>query len=146
MQPMTIRFACLLALCFPVGLATADDKADELKKLSGQWELQSLEINGEKADASTFDPNTVEFKDDKIVANSEEIFSIAVDPATAPKVIDLTHLKEEAKGVVLEGIYKVEGDMLTLCAWSGQGTKSRPGEFASPAGSNFILAVLKRKS
>ena len=39
------------------------------------------------------------------------------------------------------GIYKIEGDKLILCLSMGG---ERPKEFASPAGSKFMLVTCKR--
>ena len=48
-----------------------------------------------------------------------------------------------AKGVTLKGIYKFEGETLTIC-YSGIG-KERPTEFASKAGSGAMLFVQKKE-
>jgi hypothetical protein len=48
-----------------------------------------------------------------------------------------------AKGEVLEGIYEWLGDELKLCLYFG--SRTRPVEFETRAGSNRVLVVLKRE-
>ena len=62
-----------------------------------------------------------------------------VDPGKTPKEIDLT----DNSGTRL-GIYKLEGDQLTLCL-TEPNRPSRPTEFTAPAGSPQMVLVLRRE-
>ena len=62
-----------------------------------------------------------------------------VDPGKTPKEIDLT----DSSGTRL-GIYKLEGDQLTLCL-TEPNRPSRPTEFTAPAGSPQMVLVLRRE-
>jgi uncharacterized protein (TIGR03067 family) len=70
-------------------------------------------------------------------------FTFRIDPAKNPKEIDLTSASDVpgAKGLTLPGIYKLDGDTLTVCRASGPEVK-RPKEFK--AGEGVHLSVLKR--
>jgi uncharacterized protein (TIGR03067 family) len=50
--------------------------------------------------------------------------------------------------ILNKGIYRVEGDQLTICweEWSPDGNSSRPADFTAKEGSNRFLMVLKKKS
>ena len=65
-----------------------------------------------------------------------------LDPGKSPAHLDFTYEDGPAKGTTLKGVYKFEGDTLTVC-FGGFG-KDRPTEFASKAGSGTILIVQKR--
>ncbi len=45
---------------------------------------------------------------------------------------------------VLEGIYKLDGDTLTICLYLGDGAKIRPTEFSTEADSMRVLVRLTR--
>ena len=132
----------LLTCC----VVAADEKTDaDNKAIAGTWTPVSLEMAGEKRDAAG-EPGALPatFKEGKVLLNDKEIFSYKLDASTDPKIIDLTKLEDPDKDQVLEGIYKFDGEMLVICLWTGQGTKARPAEFATKAGDNFVLVVLKR--
>jgi uncharacterized protein (TIGR03067 family) len=62
------------------------------------------------------------------------------DAKKNPAEIDLTP-PDAAKGETILGIYKIDGDTLTLCLTMGG---ERPKEFAAPPGSKRMLVTCKR--
>lgn len=138
----------LLAMVAMVSLASvvlADDEAskNELKKFQGKWLLVSLEAEGEKNEIK--EENKIVVKDEKVTTQDEQSFSLKLDAKSDPKTIDLTLLTGDEKGKVLEGIYKLKDDELTVCMFGGDGgVKKRPLEFSTKTGSGCLLVVLKR--
>jgi uncharacterized protein (TIGR03067 family) len=63
-----------------------------------------------------------------------------IDPAKEPKEIDLTRGEGDKKQTIL-GIYKLEGETLTICTSS---SGDRPDEFSSRPGGRCLLRVLTR--
>ena len=68
--------------------------------------------------------------------------TFTIDPKKTPATIDLVPGKGRYEGKTLPGIYKLEGDTLTI-AFAEPG-KDRPTAFESKAGSGVVLVVHKR--
>ena len=66
------------------------------------------------------------------------------DAKKDPAEIDIMPLSEKAGRGTIRGIFKVEGDTLTLCFTVGKDDASRPAKFESPAGSGAMLITLGR--
>jgi uncharacterized protein (TIGR03067 family) len=62
------------------------------------------------------------------------------DPKADPAEVDMV---EDGVEGATKGIWKLDGDTLTLCV-SGDPKRGRPSAFAAPAGSDCILVTLKR--
>jgi uncharacterized protein (TIGR03067 family) len=143
--------ALLVVVCgLLVGADDAADKAKkkEVAKLQGTWKATSLQYNGK--DIADKYPIQLVFKDDQAtVGSSQEVekeytkIIFKADPSTDPKAVDLVIAAGVQKDAVLEGIYKIKDDELTICAKVfGQ---ERPTEFASKEGSSIVLVVLKKE-
>jgi uncharacterized protein (TIGR03067 family) len=128
-----------------------DDKAalvrGEMKKFQGVWQLVSAEKEGVKTPEEQTkqvrvtikgNTHTVTFGD-QVVAHD---VTFEVDPTTTPKQTTDTLADAENRGKQIKGIYKLEGDELTSCV--APVGKTRPTEFASPAGSGRTLRVFRR--
>jgi uncharacterized protein (TIGR03067 family) len=143
-----------IALLFAVtaSLTGAGDDKDEAiqkerKKYQGTWQVVELEIDGNKTaeeDAKKFTVvNEADGKwrievDGNVVARGTS----KLDPTAKPKAIDLTMTEGESSGKTALAIYELGDDTRKVCL--AQPDKERPTEFAAPAGSGHILAVLKR--
>jgi uncharacterized protein (TIGR03067 family) len=127
------------------GPAPAEDKKDP-GKLEGKWEPVSQTVDGKESDEDELKNRFAVFKGGKLAflfkGKERGTAAVKLDPGKSPKQIDITYEDGPAKGTTLKGIYKVEGDKLTIC-FGGFG-KSRPAEFASKPGSGTILIVQKR--
>jgi uncharacterized protein (TIGR03067 family) len=120
----------------------ADKK--ELEKFQGKWAIASVTVDGEAEDE--IKDRFLAIKGDKATfldkGKERGTGSLKLDPGKSPAHLDFTYEDGPAKGTTLKGIYKFEGDTLTLC-YGGFG-EDRPAEFASKAGSGTILIVQKR--
>jgi uncharacterized protein (TIGR03067 family) len=129
--------AALIAILF-IG---TDDPANDLKKAEGSWTAISWEFEGKSFPA---DSRRLEVRGDKFIWHfGSNILSTLVthlESAKEPKELDLTRGEGDKQQTIL-GIYKLQGDTLTICT-SSRG--ERPKVFSSKPGSRCLLRVLKR--
>ncbi|HEX5271211.1 MAG TPA: sigma-70 family RNA polymerase sigma factor [Gemmataceae bacterium] len=117
--------------------------------LEGTWKATSFEQDGRvlpeekvKEIEATFGGDGYRFTSGLRVAGALT-GTFTADAEAKPKSFDLVPKAGVFKGQSFKGIYKVDGDTLTLCfVWP---TKERPKEFVSPPNSSAVLAVFKRQ-
>jgi uncharacterized protein (TIGR03067 family) len=131
-----------------LGAAGADDDAlkQEYQKFEGTWKFESFESNGMKADIEQFKEFTLELKGDQFTSKDRAGTThgtFKVDPSVTPKTIEIVFSDGPPKGMKLVGIYKLEGDLYTVCL--AEPGRDRPTEFSAKAGSGWVLEVLKRQ-
>lgn len=90
--------------------------AGEENSIIGTWKLISMTVqNGEKSDVPADTKVTIE--KDKMTRTAEgknETVPIKLDPTKSPKQIDITIVGPDGSSHLVPGIYKLEGDRLTI--------------------------------
>jgi len=136
-----------LTLCAALApSAPADDKPEpDATAILGEWLISRIQEGGNwKLDVEPIGtPVTV--NDGKITIrdpNNSWDIKYKIDPSAKPKVIEVTLTVGEYAGKTAKGIYKFDGDELTICY--GLPGKPVPTEFATAKGDNQIMFVLKR--
>ncbi len=138
----------LRTLTAALALAALDPeiKKDE-DRLQGNWKVTSVENAGKKADPKDFANWKMVVAGDKITEfDGKEVmdeYTFRLDPAARPAAIDMTGLAGESRGKTMQGIYRLEGDTLSVCV-SEPGKRDRPREFRSAEGSAHVLLVFQR--
>jgi len=140
---MKLLLSSVLALGF-CGLAGAEDKKDPSV---GKWVVESVVRDGKAVDAYkggtrvngegkyAFTPPA----DSKIPASTG---TYTIDASKTPITFDAVAKGGTFDGKTLLGIFKVEGDTMTV-AFAEPG-KDRPTKFESAAGSGVVLTVYKK--
>jgi uncharacterized protein (TIGR03067 family) len=117
------------------------------RDLTGTWQAEAYALDGKPASADdlkkiqlVFDAegNTKALNDGKLFIAS----STKIDPTASPATIDITFTGGEGKGGTALGIYKLEGNLLTICR-AAPG-KPRPTEFSSNPGSDLTLMSYRK--
>src|SRR5262249_40029399 len=103
-------------ICLAIGfLLAADDPADELKKLQGNWQLISVEENGIVNDKVP--PTRLVIKDDGFTFYRGDkagfMGSLKIDAKANPKAIEF--LRPNDKGLQMSALYVLEGATLKRC-------------------------------
>jgi len=145
MSRMFLLLVSFTGLLLVSSRTPAEDKKDP-DKPDGKWEAVSQTVDGKSADEDELKNRYVVIKGGKMTFLYKDkergTASVKLDSGKTPKQIDVKYEDGAAKGAVLKGIYKLEGDKLTIC-FGGLG-KDRPTEFASKPGSGTILTTSKR--
>src|SRR5262249_53126630 len=130
--------AVALVLC-RAGATQAGGKSDQ-EKFQGDWLIVTAIKGGDAIPPAFLKAAKANFKGDKITIEvaGESYFGIAkLDETKKPKEVDLT-----VEGQLHLGIYKVEGDDLTVCLAAPK--EPRPTKFESPAKTGTFLVVFRR--
>jgi uncharacterized protein (TIGR03067 family) len=146
------RIICgLVVLTCPLTLFAGDDDVrKELKALQGTWKVVGLEAGGKSYPKDSVPDFTfvigADGKSTAKMAKTEYQATIAVDPKKSPKTIDNLHETGDQKGKKQYGIYKLEGDKLTVCITApGAAEGDRPKDFTTKdtTGVVFIFERVK---
>ncbi len=127
----------------------SDDPAvqDELKRHQGTWSVISSIYDGQKASEEIVRSITRIVEKDHVVWKRDgKNFAgtkIELDPAREPKTIDVIPDGGPNRDQRVLGIYKLEGDKLTICMASPD--KPRPTEFKAEKGSGCTLRTFIRE-
>jgi uncharacterized protein (TIGR03067 family) len=142
---MITQWLIVLTVCVPPSAGVAPPTGDEAR-LQGTWKVVSLESDGQPAPAEATKGAELIFEGNHYaLKGGTEQFrgTFRLDATRTPRAIDATFTepdgKEKGKAV---GIYKLEGDRLTIC-WHQDG-KERPATFRTARDSNLRLIVAER--
>jgi uncharacterized protein (TIGR03067 family) len=103
-----------------VFLLSAPDEAarKELKKLEGNWEVVSAEIQGKKPKLEEFGIQSIVFGDATVKQKEQAKGSLTLkaklDLSRSPKKIEGT-IEGEKGGDKIAGVYELDGDKLRIC-------------------------------
>jgi uncharacterized protein (TIGR03067 family) len=135
---------CAVIFLIAADLPALQDAKKELEQLQGDWTMISQESKGQKVPGEIAKQFKLTIKGDQwtvtLPDGSENKMTIKIDPSMNPKTIDLM-IKAGNTEVNSRGIYKLEGDTLTLCRTLGN--VERPKEFKTTAEAGGLM-VWKR--
>jgi uncharacterized protein (TIGR03067 family) len=118
----------------------------------GAYVMTGAEAMGEKMDEMVTKmpeaERTIKFSGDKMTVmenKKEKTMTVKFDPSKTPAHITTTE-SEKGKTETTYGIYKTEGDTLTICmVQDGKGEEDRPKEFKTSKDSKAMIMTLKKK-
>ncbi|MFO0799585.1 MAG: TIGR03067 domain-containing protein [Gemmataceae bacterium] len=137
-------FAAAAVVAFGAAQPPKDDPAKaELAKLQGEWAVKSIEVAGMPLPGDL--PGKLVIEGAKF-GGLGSTMTITLDPTKAPKEIDLVRGPGGQKWM---GLYKLDGDTLTLClAMIEKGkpeAQTRPADFDRKKVQMLVTAVRPKK-
>jgi uncharacterized protein (TIGR03067 family) len=119
------------------------NKAD-LKAMQGKWTRTLLIVDGRTTRKLRGAEVTATIKGDRMVYSARDVWELTLDAKASPKRIDSKGAVPNVGNYLFLGVYRLEGDKLTICCREAQGGKGkRPADF-DPAQRGVWLQVFER--
>ncbi len=139
----------LLLSAASAGLSPCEDDPspfeEELKKLSGTWQMVSAQLAGEKFPDDFVRNTTLVISGDNYVVtvgDAKDEGKVRVVTGKRPKAMDITGVSGPNKGRTFLTVYHLDRDTLRVCY--DLAGKNRPTEFKTQPGTKLFLATYKR--
>ena len=132
----------LLALALSIAAPGPKDGKKDPDTLLGEWEAESLIKGGRPGKVSPGTGMTFAAGGKVVLREKGKDLeaTFTADPKKGPPELEIV-VPDRAVAEKLAGVYRVDGDTLTLCLGADG---ARATAFESPAGSKLLLMVLKR--
>ena len=148
-----VRSTLVAVVLLSVAVTTfADENADEaaqaLRELQGEWQAISVAQSGQDAPPDAIKEFKVTIKDDTITFFQGEMtfkHKFKIDPSQSPMHFDIEAMEGPRKGKTIPGIYTLEQGILRVCTPNDPDQKDeRPQEPKTQAGDGLSLLVLAK--
>lgn len=139
--------ALLFGLAVGVSAPALKDPPRNASDIIGEWVVESVTIRGTQRQTAnlvytfTKDGKWIIHRDDNEVPTVHRTYTS--NPKALPPTVELMSSMKGGDISRREGIYKVEGDTLTICV--AEAGKARPEKIESNARTGQTTYVLKRK-
>ena len=141
---MRLRLFVPLAVGLSLGASAPDETQQELDRLQGTWNLESVETKGKQVPKDEIMRNTLVIKGDEFIRMSWEkkqpAATFKIDPTKRPKTIDQMFKDNDGRLVVRPGIYELDGDTLRLAF-----ANERPKELKTTSDSALVITTYRRE-
>jgi uncharacterized protein (TIGR03067 family) len=137
----------LISLALAVGAPGKDPAGKDPPSIVGEWVGEKAVAGGKEKPVPEGGITFTFAADGKLTVKEgprekADTGSYKIDPQKSPAELDIIPPEDKKEGPI-QGIYKLDGDTLTICFGRGTGG-GRPTKFESPEGSETILMTLKR--
>lgn len=136
----------LCALLLLGGAAIAADNDAETKALAGTWRIAAAILDG-RDHLEDFEGMSLVLRGNEFhvqLPGIKDSGTFTIEPSKSPKWIDIkTGAKGPFMGKTLPGIYKLDGDTLTVCCQAD--AKARPTAFEARAKTRNMLLTYQRE-
>lgn len=136
----------LFMVAILTGASVAQPGAADATKLEGSWALVSEESDGSAAPEEIRRSAVLKIEGVKYSLHLGELKltgRISLNPTQSPKAIDLRDDDGVTPGGIRRGIYRIDGDRLTLCI--ARYDEKRPVTFSGAPGAGTTLQTWKRQ-
>lgn len=114
--------------------------------LNGIWHPVSTKLSGAEFEASALQSMELTIKDDDFtteVGSQTEKGKLKINPGTSPMSLDIVSTEGPNVGKVIQAIFRLSDDLLTICYSLQKGV--RPVDFTSTSENKYFLVVYKKE-
>jgi uncharacterized protein (TIGR03067 family) len=142
---MNLVTALALASFVAAPVPPPDELERARQSLQGEWQVAEFTRDGRAWEVKELEGAKAVFKGSIFtitIGQRADETTFTLDPKTSPATINFMKTDPKFQGRVMSGIFKLEGDKLTIC--SAHEDAERPKEFKSAEKSRTCLFVLER--